>query len=154
MSVRFVAVVVVAFTSSIASAQFAPRPNQWDILRLVDDFTDEESVSGAIYGADLNLMLMVTCLDGMPSVALVMTAQGDIFQDGNVATRWDGGDAENHAFVDRDDSLTLLNATDFVGRLLNHQELRVRVYKWRDEQIVDSFDVSNTADALSEMPCL
>ena len=157
-----VAVVAVIVSVLVARAAYAQdtRYGDWTYRVNRDDFSGRTTRLAFVTGDEV--MLFVGCLQDTYYTLTIVLLDG-IFRDGNIATRWDGGEIERFRLTDNDESLSAnawYNASDYhplvfglIARLLAHSELRVRFERWPDTQVTDRLSLRGSTRAIRALGC-
>ena len=143
----FVLLVLIGAVAAAQEGSISDSVNRWVVVSSEDDFTGESTTFAARVGDDQRLNLLVSC----PGVMISMQDRG-LFQGGTVDVRWDDGPVETFTFLDLDRTL-VYEGVDFARKLAEHAEVRVRVAKYRNEQVTDVFNLSDAAAAIDAMGC-
>ena len=126
---------------------------QWEVLRPVDDFTDQESAEVTGVG-DGKLLLLISCVPTR-SVSLGVFG-GGVFQSGTVDVRVEGKPIEQYEFMDLDTTLVLSSTNPetnrFIDLLLSEDEVRFRVRQLR-KTVTGRFGLDGFAKAMAEAGC-
>ena len=128
----------------------------WTLHSDIDPFTDQESKSAGLVGADSNLMLIISCNGGFLAASLHVNRGGGLFHHGYVDIRFDDVPAERIEWSDPDTNLstpTLEYAESFVESLASHERLLMRATRWRTTAVIDSFDLGRARRAIDYPNC-
>ena len=139
-------VAVIGFVLACAT----PASAQWRIETTVDDFTDEVSSTLLNPGRQNQWALLIfPCGELRVYVGGIMARP----RFGDVDMRWDDGEIESWStFAVVSDRMLQLDqgwVEEFVGKLRQHDDLRLRV----PGSGSDRFDVRGLSDLLADPPC-
>ena len=137
---------------------------QWEVQESTDDFTDQRRVYTKAVGGAERLVLSVLCvLPSSLSVGIQFQDDSERFRFSDVEVRWDEGEIESPVFYNGDVVLRAFDSeivpTDvrvayvsFIEKLkAGFTELRVRVWRIRDDRVSDRFSLRGAPDAVAEV---
>ena len=125
---------------------------QWTSTKIVDDFTDEATVS-VMYSNNAKLTIGVFCTLNKSGWIGIGIADSRIFRNGEVDIRIGTASAESFQFEDRDRFISLSGpeAVNLVDRMLSESsEIRVRVQGFSAGYVTETFSLSNFSEAMKE----
>jgi hypothetical protein len=111
--------------------------SRWSIHEEEDAFTRETRRYVTGFGEQGLLFIVASC----DAVSVLFRSSGT-FAHGTFESIWDDGGIVEYQFDDRD-SLLVSDDTDLLRRLVEHDELRVRVRAYPETVVSDEFDFQN-----------
>ena len=139
----------------IAMSAYFTGITHWSLFTDLDAFTDQQARTAHLDGQGGDLSMAIGCADSELSVSLFIRGNRNLFHHGLVDLRFDSTPGERVMWTDKDRSLTapVGRAAIFADRLVEHDTLLVRVTRWRQEQLTDSFDIKRSAAAIEHLQC-